>query len=325
VPQLVLRRFADDDGRIVMVARDSPHDAVQNNVSRAGAETGVYRIEQDDVQDGHRDGHDPELVEKALAGLEDAVAPLLADLIEGRFPPPEVRHRVALFVALQLTRGWAMREQVNRLGTLRMRASLRDTVTPERVRERIGQDATDDEVGGFIEQVLGEDGPTLRLEKANMVQQTLRHGFETIAPLLGSRAWRVVSFDRPVLLTSDQPVASWSPPRQDRLPVGVANARETYMPLDRRTALVITLRAADEARDLHVHEPRLSRAARINTAVAHGALRWLFHHSDDTPLRHLHLGPRDRWEEEVESVSEEPDGTLRVRGLYVPRSAVTGR
>lgn len=91
------------------------------------------------------------------------------------------------------------------------------------------------------------------------------------------------------------------------------------MPLDRRTALVITARHADEAPDVHVHERRLARAVRINGAVAHGAHRWLFHHPDDAPVARLRLAPRDRWEEEVDSVTEEPDGTVRVRGLYVPR------
>lgn len=40
VPQMLLRRFADANERIVMVRRDPPHERVVTTVRTAAAETG---------------------------------------------------------------------------------------------------------------------------------------------------------------------------------------------------------------------------------------------------------------------------------------------
>lgn len=322
VPQMVMKRFADDDGRLVMVGREPPHRVVKSAVKTAAAEAGFYRIETDDVAESHRAGHDPELVEDALAGVETVVAPLLDALIDGRFPSLEDRYRLSLFVALQWGRGWRLREDIDRVATLLMRNDLAATWTVPAVRERLaglGLPSGPEDAAAFADQAFGEDGPTLRLDQAHMVQQTLRFAVESVLPLVYFRAWRVVRFDRPVLLTSDAPVASWSPASRHGLPVGIGNARETYMPLNRRTVLVVTGRSLDDRPDRLVETRRLARAARVNAVVAGGAHRWLFHHPDDSPMVRLALGPPERWQEEVTDVTPQEDGTARVRGMFVRR------
>jgi hypothetical protein len=322
VPQLMLRRFADDAERIVMADRDPPHRTVTTKVRTAAAENGFYRIDADDVADGHRDGHDPELVEKALSGVEGAAAGPLVDLIAGRFPSLEDRYRIALLVALQAVRGQGFRDEMERIATLAARTHLQATVTDDRIRGWLadkGQPVGPDDVEAFREEMLRDDGWSLRMSHSYAVQESLRFGMEVIQPRLYFSAWEVWTFDGPVLLTSDAPVAPWSPPRPDGLPVGIADAQHVYLPMDRSTVLVVTDRPQDLTEDRAVRQTSPALAGRVNRAVASGAHRWLYHHPDDRPLDGLRVGPRQRWMTEQAVRDHDSDGTVTVRGMYVRR------
>lgn len=319
---MLLRRFADASKRIVMVSRDDPsRQPVVTSIKNAAAETGFYRIDTADVAESHRGGHDPELVERALAGIEGTAGPLLAALAAGTLPSFEDRFRISLFIALQHVRGPGFRADMNRLGTLEARALLRQTMTVERatafLRAR-GEPASPADAQARIDSALSENGPTLVMSQPHAVQEALRHGIEVVQPLVYFRAWEVWRFPGPVLLTSDAPVAVWSPPADDGLPVGIANAAETYLPLDRQTVLVVTDKHVDATPDRTV-DADPDRAVRVNTAVATNAHRWVFHHPDDTALDGIVLPPPGRWEREIHEVVPEPGGGIRIRGITVKR------
>jgi hypothetical protein len=322
VPQMLLRRFADGAGRIVMADRDPPHGTVPTTVKTAAAENGFYRIDTDDVEDGHRDGHDPEAVEKALSGVEGAAAGPLADLVDGRFPSLEDRFRIAMLVALQAVRGQGFRDELEQLVTLAEKTRLRATVTDRRIRRWLreqGSSAGPDEVAAFRAEMLREDGWSLEMPHAEAVQESLRFGIEVVQPRLYFSAWELWRFPEDALLTTDAPVAPWSPPRADGLPVGIADARHVYLPLDRRTVLVVTDRPEDRVADRTVDQTSRGLAARVNRAVASGAHRWLYHHPADQPLGGLLVGPRMRWTAEDVTRSADGDGTVVARGMYVKR------
>jgi hypothetical protein len=326
VPQMLLRRFADPRERLVMVDRDPPHRAVTTTVRTAAAENGFYRISTDEIEEGHRDGHDPEAVEKALAGVEGVVRPLLADLARGRFPGLEDRFRISFFMGLQATRGQGFRDEMERMATLAARSHLAGTVTADRIRGWLREDGRPNgpaEVREFAREMLRDDGWSLRMSHGQSVQESLRFGVDVIAPRIYFCAWEVWQFRADVLLTSDAPVAVWSPPRRDGLPVGIADAREVYLPLDRRTALVVTRKPQDTVADRTV-AARTSRAVRINTAVAQNAHRWIYHHPEGSPLTRIQIGPRMRWVEEPVSAAVDADGTMRLRGMYVKRAVAVG-
>jgi len=157
------------------------------------------------------------------------------------------------------------------------------------------------------------------MSQPHAVQTALRHAIETVQPLVYFRAWHVLRFPAPVLLTSDAPVAVWSPPDADGLPVGIANAAEVYLPLDRQTVLVVTEQHVDDAPDRIVDDPAPKRAVRANTAVAANAHRWVCHHPDDDPLDGIAQPPPSRWEREIHEIVPEPGGGVRVRGITVKR------
>lgn len=327
VPQLMLRRFADPSGRIVMADRDPPHRKVRTTVRTAAAENGFYKIDTDDVAPSHRHGHDPELVEKALSGVEGDAAGPLADLIEGRFPSLEDRYRIAMLVALQAVRGQGFRDEMERLATLTAKTHLGATVTDDTIRQWLAdQDspAGPDHVASFRDEMLRDDGWSLEMSHAFAVQESLRFGIDVIQPRLYFAAWEIWTFGSDVLLTCDAPVAPWSPPRPNGLPVGIADAQHVYLPLDRKTVLVVTDRPQDTVADRAVAQTSHALASRVNRAVASGAHRWIYHHPDDRPLDGLRIGPRQAWT--TENVSSHHDGgTVIVRGMYVKRPVAAPR
>lgn len=287
-------------------------------VRAAAAENGFYTIDTVDVADGYREGHDPELVEKALAGVEGVAAAPIADLIAGRFPTLEDRFRISMFVAVQHVRGPGYRADMNRLGTLAARTHLAQTVTDERIQsflEARGEPAATSDVETFREEALGDRGPTLVMSQPFAVQESLRHAMDYVLPRIYFAAWKVIRFSEPILLTSDAPVAPWAPTHSSEPGIGIMNAKETYLPLDRSTALVVTANRTESARDTS-YDGRASIARRINDVVARSAERWFLHHPDQDISWLLPLPARAKIVQETTSRTVEPDGTVRLRGMY---------
>ena len=66
----------------------------------------LYRIETEDIHLGHREGHDPEVLEKNRSVFR----------VQGR--ADEYGYDLALFTALQCVRGWHFRKQFDEIGVL---------------------------------------------------------------------------------------------------------------------------------------------------------------------------------------------------------------
>ena len=128
VPQLLLKRFASEPsehGQLRELDRADLPSAHPTTVRKACREAGDYRIEAEDLEEWAREGHDPEIAENALGGVEAEAGALVEDLIAGQLPRTDAdRFHLALFVALQATRGWQFREELNQIGTVQMRQEL---------------------------------------------------------------------------------------------------------------------------------------------------------------------------------------------------------
>lgn len=315
VPKLLLQRFADERGELRAFKRTDLHSAHPERVRKACVENDYYRIEAADLEEWAREGHDPEVVEHTLDRVESAAAPLVADIIAGNLPSTDAdRLHLALFVALQMTRGWQFREEMNQFGTLQMRQGLQDRRDEARawLRHR-GQPAGPKDVEAFLDRVSSSDGPRLAMNKAPRVQVSLRHALYTLTPILLERHLRVLRFDKPSLVVSDAPVGTWAP-GQDRA-VGVGNAALVFLPLSRQVALAYGAKAS--AVDATVG-PR--RAAQINLLAADGAVRWVYEHPDDRIVETLDI-PTDRpkWVTEFVAGLDQPDGFRRELWQHVRR------
>ncbi len=307
---MYLKRFADDRQQVVAVPRDNLSGTVRSTVRKAAAEVGFYEIPTDDLEEHARQDHDSEAVEQALSGIEGAAAAAIERILNGKFPldDPTVRLHLSAFVALQHTRGWRFRRDFADLARLTAPAFIRQNVTLERVREALvsqGRSSEPDDVRDMFERLTGPDGPKPVVRQGMYVQQAVRLALEDIAPTIFIRRWRLLTFSRPCLLTSDEPVA---------LPVierrGAANVPQLWLPLDRSHALEFAMSGGETV----VPAP-LKKAAKINQLVASQAERWIFHHPNDSPLEGLKLTSRMGLVEQVEDLIEDGELVGEIRGL----------
>ena len=165
VPQLLLKRFASEPsehGQLRELDRADLRSAHPTTVRKACREAGYYRIEAEDLEEWAREGHDPEIAEDALGRVEAEAGALVDGLIAGRLPRTDAdRLHLALFVAVQMTRGWQFHEEMNQFSTLQMRQELQDRRDEARawLRHR-GQPARPKDVEAFLDRVSSSDGPT---------------------------------------------------------------------------------------------------------------------------------------------------------------------
>lgn len=318
---MLLKRFATEQRKIVMVDRRPPHSARLTSVKNACAECGFYSIPTEELEEGARDGHDPEDAELWLADLEGGADPLVTGLVDGRFPPtPEERFTIALFTAMQMTRGWRFRDDMNDVSTAVIQNLVPD-IPPTVIRDWLrdhGEPHDDRAVRSFRERMLRPDNsPQVTMTQAFAVHQALRTAVEGLTERLFLRPWRLLRFDHDVLLISDNPVGIWSPaPRGISPTVGRGNASMIFLPLDRRTALAFASHGTDK-----VSHPGPTRARQINLSVIEDARRWIFHHPDDQPLNDLIVPPLSELVKELVDVRQDSDGKVRELYRYSRRAA----
>ena len=260
-------------------------------VKTACAECGFYVIPTDELDESARADHDPEIVENTLAGIEREVDPLIAALVDGHFPlSDEERVKISVFTALQITRGWRFREDMNELGNILMREQL-PMIPPATIRDWLrdhGEPHNGKAVRAFRERMLNEDtGLRITATQSHAVQQALRSAIEDFGPRLVARPLRLLKFPDNLLLTSDNPVGIWSPAPSGIAPtIGRGTAPMIFLPLDRRTALAFATTGRDK-----VSNSGPTRARQINQSVIEDARRWIFHHPDDQPLKDIDIPP----------------------------------
>ena len=147
----------------------------------------------------------------------------------------------------------------------------------------------------MLARLTGPDGPKPVLRQGMFVQHAFQNAIEVVAPTLLTRRWRLLRYDRPCLLTGDEPLAVPLKPG-----TGVGNATVLWFPLDRRHALELSLRGSEG-----VVQAPLSKARKINALVASGSEKWLFHHPDDRPVDPAAVTPRMGLTEEVLDLVED--------------------
>ena len=293
VPQFLLREFADQAGRLRMIDRRDVSGAPRLvSVNNACNEAGFYRIDTDDVDPDHRDGHDPEVIEKHLSVFEARAKRALYTMVHSDPPwEPYDRFDVVNFVALQYVRGWRFRRMLDERGTAVMRHLLRSD--PDRLRQMAvdlarsdGLPVNETTIAAGIEEMVGPRGPRLVSSKPNAIQIGLKSAFGPLGEMLWVRALKVVHFaPDTTLLTSDSPVATWSPGNTGRvLPLGTAAA--VALPIAPTTALWFTRGGTDGHSNA-----RAVRAAQINHVVADSAERWIFTHPERGALDKLAINP----------------------------------
>ncbi|WP_166664337.1 DUF4238 domain-containing protein [Actinophytocola oryzae] len=322
VPRFYLRRFADDRQNLVVVDRDPPHRSRMRPVKRVCAQEGYYAMPTETIAESHRVGHDPEMVERVLSQIEHKAAQALTHLLDGQFPPTvEDRYRLTQFIALQKTRTRRFREDAEAVGTLAAQQYIEMELTnnPERIPQWLKSRGEAHDVAAVqaVRDNLSERFPKLRMSQTFAVQQALRMAIDAYHPHLVQRPWRLFRFDTDCLVTSDNPVGTWSPRSPDEQPaVDGINATMIVMPLDRRTALALMDRGTERVVDLPAAS---TRARQINLAVVSEASRSIFHHPADRPLDGIEVPRRTAFIDEVIGIRIPGDGTIREQHRVIKR------
>lgn len=295
VPQMLLRAFADEGSHLLMAPRGGGRP-IPAMVKDAAVECGFYQIS---VPEELSDRFHAEHVENLLSRIESAATPILSNMVSGRFPLAlDDRFNLALFVALQLTRGPAFAEDWTTVAHLAAKRQA-SRVSLEQVEEwqaARGRRLSRTAMRRFWEDVRRFEGVSVTPSTTSRVMLMLRLAIEDVLPRILARRWQLLQFDKPGLLLSDHPCAMWGRPDRDLevQPLGVATADALWMPLDRRHALSLT-RTGPEG----IRRATATRMRQINTVVAGGAHRWIFHHPEDSPLAGLDLPARTAFVDEI--------------------------
>lgn len=338
VPQMYLRLFADASKKLTMIDRanlDREHKVTVNNACN---EVGFYTIPTDDIEPYARDGHDPDALEKTLSTIEGTTVPVIEKLITTNTVPglsdmvvrdgheaPWDRYQLALFVALQMTRTWGFRRELNELFDHSVQRNEEAFATDERIANYLadnGKPIRPQDIQGFRERALGPDGPRPVLSNSRSIQAAAQYAIETTQPELFMRPWHLRVFDDPILLTSDAPVAlRRAGPPGTPMP-GVANADAIYWPVGRHHLLSFERRTpqGDRIPDKVTLNADPARGRLANRLIAGQAERWIFHHPADRPLEGLNLPERPELVEETVQVIESAN-EIRVKKRFFRRQA----
>jgi hypothetical protein len=292
VPQMLLRRFADERQRLLATPR-AGGDRIPMTVTRACREAGFYDV---DIDPAFSHLARSNQIEMSLADFEGRASRLIDRFAEDELElTDQDRFDLMLFVAFQAVRGWSFRDEISELATLMAKEELRPRLTTERLRAQLMKDgrAFDDAaVGAWREELLSSEWKVVPSQSAAAQQMGLL-ALNVIHPdLYFRRRVRLLRFEEPALLVSDEPVALWVRPDRelDVRPLGIASADAIYMPVDRRHAIALLL-SGDEV----VVDAKPKRAEIINRLVATGAHRWIFQHPDDAPIVVGNLLERPKW------------------------------
>jgi hypothetical protein len=264
-----LQRFADDDGVLTRV--DLPGDRrMPVSVTDATVIRNFYVVTL-------ADGTETDLAEDAFGLVEGAAAEAMRSIADRMtWPiPPRVRGDIAGWAALQYLRGPWVRQLGRELAEQFSGAGVS-------VKGDAGEQFVVKMAAGGLSELTG---PSLQL-------QLIHRQLPVVAEMLCKRDWILTYYQRKSLATSDTPVVLLpSSDHLDILGVGIANAGEIYVPLDRRVGLSMASQGTGDLRGYGVAKTALY----CNDAMAKNARKYLFHHPEDDPLRGLELpAPRNR-------------------------------
>jgi len=286
LPQFHLRRFATDAEQLQVISMKDPAQRFCTSVEKAASQHDFYMVQA-------TDGKPSRVVERLLHVIEDDAAPVIRRILEGgEFPPgPHDREVLASFLAFQAGRGRDRREAWNVMTDYTAKVMTR-RVPPERFREifrsREGRDPSTDELDRFMALVGERDSWSLVPHQNEAITAMLKTT-PPLVPYILQRDWVLLRFPEPGLLTADTPVAVWQEHPAPGMGIGVGNADDIRVTLDRRHVLVLARPGRYPGSGVWDHEQRY--AAIYNQSTVDAAYEWLYHHPDDDALGGVEIPP----------------------------------
>jgi hypothetical protein len=186
-------------------------------------------------------------IENMLGWVENSAAPAFRRIIKGAFPPSD-KDRDALtgFLGLQFARGRNTRDRHQLVEEWMLRFLARENLgDPERARRRLrevtGAEPSDDDVAELVRLATEPDAYEIKIPDTNSIKLMLDVAMEAMLYLFNI-TWSCLRFQHPLLVTSDNPVNTWSkaknvPPFMGQ---GLVTSDEVRFAVDPRTILVLS-------------------------------------------------------------------------------------
>lgn len=273
VAESFLRRFADTKGRVTVVARNDPSKRHTSGVRKVLVEGRFY----DSPLPG---APTPLWVETGLSKIEGAAMAALGRIDGGAFPPTGADRLVLThFVALGLIRGYRFRELVEpAYASWKTLAVPTHSAMAANARLLLGVEPSRDELDLLVEdaqRAKERNEPLPEGAAAGLI--ALLAG--AVSEHLAGRTWHLLSFDDPLLVTGDAPVALNNDVLSRSRALGILNCDEILMPIDPQRAVFLLKSGRPAPRQSGT--PELAR--RVNHTVASQCLRSIVHKPDTMP------------------------------------------
>lgn len=292
VPQFYLRRFADGD-QIARVDLATPNEHQGANVKDVAVVKDLYTTVDAEVGE-------TVAVERILSMLDGDAAGAIERLAYGLLFPPQRRDRIslALWMSVMHVRGPEHRRQVEAMADNMMKMQLSLIDGPEAAHAHLagpsGEQPEPEMIEALLEVVDDLDSFEFVPHQNEMVRNMLDFGLQA-APFFLGRLWSVVKFPEDGLVLTDKPLALYQKPehRSPWMGVGIGNADEVWVPLDRRTALI--LHNEELVGERVIKAPPEHSVDDFNQAIVSQAGHEVYCHPDDLwRLRRLRLPRADR-------------------------------
>lgn len=236
VPEFYLKGFANEAGRIRRTSLSEPERPHIISIGDATVQTDFYMVED-------KDGTFDDRVEKALDKVENESAIGFRALLGGQQWPltGETRASVAAWVALQHLRGPSQRQMINDIADslfkLQVMVGGRKGIQ-EALDDSRAEPANAQEVDDVFAKYTAPDSFRIEMSPNEHIKMMLEH-LEGFAFSMYCRPWSIIGYERKTLATCDHPVVLVPTDDSGFLGVGALTAGGIYVPLDRRTALVM--------------------------------------------------------------------------------------
>lgn len=278
VPRFLLSKFANAEGQIAVHSISGGSHQLQH-VTDTAVLKDFYTVI--DIEHG-----ETLAVEKILAESDGLAAGVIRRLVEQGLPLTlEERGDLAMWISLLHVRGPHTRRTLEALFDQTYKLDLSLAATPDAARARLeqnlGRPPTDIEVSELVEAANDLESFEVVPHQNDLVRHILDVS-TYIYPALATRHIAVFRLDEPGLILCDRPLILYQRPenRHSHIGVGILNADELWLPLDRRTAII--LHKDDELGDFEVSAASLNlRVEDFNQAVALNADTEIYSHPDD--------------------------------------------
>lgn len=295
LPQFYLKSWGNEDGLIAMKRRGE--DEVRTGSQALAVENDFYTLE---LPDGEKDAS----VEKALAEVDGQGAAAHRALLELEFPlEPEQKVAFSEWLGLQWLRGRSSRangqELADKLQKMIIRFGLQNAEMDSEVDPRAS-----DESEPRSALPAGASGPGVEIPDFSDLSKEERdelaanlddyrfemsrgmllfHMLQTMSPAAMpflEAEWHLLSFEKKILFTSDEPIILQRRPRPENkfLGVGPASADSLYVPLSPSLCLAV-IRAGSSGKQT-VRRLPMAEGEKINNGTIKTMWTQLFRHVD---------------------------------------------